>query len=334
MKIWAAGSNGVDNANLNSTFPVDAIVDAAVGTASGAIYPTLTAALAAGHRSIYVRTGTYNEAVTIANNYTTIVGEQQVSTSVGGGTGPVFQQTLTVNADFVRLFSLGVAPASGDGIAITTGKGYYSRIYDCAVYAPPGQGFAWGISYDLVFRDCRVYSDQVVGNGFYMAPDTTSSVAHAITLEHCIARNMGGWGFWIEADRTSGAALRFVSLIDCHATACSRAWTSGGFFIGGRDNVDLIGCHAHGCGNSGSAISSSGFRFGFPGTSSPSIFTRAIGCEASECYGIGFNLDSATPRVSLLGCRARGNTTDFVNATSCPGYASGTPAAPFLNLAG
>lgn len=333
MKIWAPGANAVNDANLNATFPCDAVVDAAVGSASGAIYPTLTAALAAGHHSIFVRTGTYNESPSITANYTTIIGEQRVSSGVGVGSGPVFQQTVNLNADFCHLENIGVAPSLGNGFAVVSGRGNYSRIYNCSVYAPPGQGFAWSIAFDLVFRDCRVYSDQVTGNGFFMTSDATTSVVSAVTLEHCVALNLGGWGFIIEADRVTGTAVRQISLIDCSATSCGRAWSSGGFNIGGRDNVNLLGCIARGCGNSGSAITASGFRFVTP-TSSPSIFSRAVGCEAADCYGVGFNFDALTARVGLVGCRARGNTTDYVNAASCPGYAAGTPVAPFLNFAG
>jgi len=110
----------VSVANLNSIGPFDAIVDADAGGNSGHIYTTLSAALSAGHRSIYVKRGVYEEAVTISNDATTIFCEGRMFYSSGMTQGVVMKSTVTIAGKGITIYNMAVDTASsGSGFAIT-----------------------------------------------------------------------------------------------------------------------------------------------------------------------------------------------------------------------
>lgn len=143
-------STELSDASMNNVSDFDAIVDDSFAGNSGSHFTTLTAALAAGAKSVLVKSGTYNEAVTVGSNVR-IVGEAK--SSWGGSSfsgGVIFQQTMTISGTDVVVENIAVDAASLGGFSVSGARvtlrgcqacgcasvgalviGGTARLYDC-----------------------------------------------------------------------------------------------------------------------------------------------------------------------------------------------------------
>lgn len=333
MKIWQA-SDGVGVANLNTAPPFDAVVDAAVGTASGIIYPTIGAALAAGAKSILVRYGAYSENVTVNSNHVRLIGERPPSTA----NVPRILGTLTITGcNYVEVGNLLLYQPAG-GVSIAAGS--HLHVHDVWVYqGTTGQGFslapANGNARWLLER-CFAWGDGASQNGFLMTKAAASAEERDdITLLNCRSFYQGGNGFFIEGDDTElYSGLRTYTLINCVAKYNARAWDAHGFVIGRRPHVTMIGCRSSYQGVAGTTDGACGVYVNV----SDSGATRSARILGGWFYGnrnFGLGLSAASSRVGLYGCHSHGNiTADWNNVSSCPGYAGNGLTAPGTNITG
>jgi hypothetical protein len=112
----------VNAALMNSVMDYDAVVDASLSPSkSGTKYKTIQGAVDAGHRFIFVKSGTYSGAVTVVNDSVTIVGEGQAAWngSAYTATGVRITNIVTVSGDACILENLNVKVNGGSGIIVT-----------------------------------------------------------------------------------------------------------------------------------------------------------------------------------------------------------------------
>jgi len=88
MSLNASVSTPVTHTNLNNAFAFDAQVVSGAAEV-GDIYATLTAALAAGKKSIIVHPGTYTDDITVSGSNVTIIGAGQADWGGAAYTGGV-----------------------------------------------------------------------------------------------------------------------------------------------------------------------------------------------------------------------------------------------------
>ena len=113
-KRWGA-SDAVSQANLNSAFAFDAVVDGG-GSTSGATYDTIDAAIDAGHKSIFVKEGSYvGFTADVAGLH--IVGENQTrwNGTAFEAYGVRITSTIEITTPAVVLENIAVDTASGHG---------------------------------------------------------------------------------------------------------------------------------------------------------------------------------------------------------------------------
>ncbi len=192
MRIYDA-DDGVNAALLNTMMDYDAIVDGSLAANSGTKYTTLQAAVAAGHRYIYVKAGSYNSATTINNSNVTVVGESMAaytpSTEAFTSTyGPVFTRVITITGSNVVLENLSVKTSSGNGIIV---YGDDVTLANCQVCGTPSTALTSG----MYAKNTRVWGGNYSDNtytGFNVGTGCSAIIVGAMFSRNNIGIYNGG----------------------------------------------------------------------------------------------------------------------------------------------
>ena len=323
-------------ASFNALHAWDAVVDASAGAASGSIYPTITAALAAGAKSILVRSGTYNESVIINSNYVRLVGERPPTTA----TACARINGSVILAGGVSYCEVGNLCVSGSSLGVVVGSCSHIYIHDVlAQLQTAGNGFLLALgngNTKILLERCLAWGDGLTTNGGFVVTAAGAAATEwlDITFRDCWAYYQGGPGFSIEAEDTGlYTGLRTYVLENCTARHCARATAGHGFQIGRRPFVVLSHCRGFSNGVAGVTDSACGLQINVNDTTN----TRTVRVSDGWFYNnraTGVNLSAASSRVILLGNHAHSNTANFGLATSSPGYAGNGLTAPGTNISG
>lgn len=251
-KLWQA-SDGVDLANLNSPVTFDARVSASASVAIGTTYPTVTAALAAGKRSIYVEGGTYAAGFSV-DVPDVLIFCAHPPAGAGGYGSATFATTITITTHYVTIVNAhrlgGVSTA---GFRVNHGLAGV-RLIDCASYGVPGVGFylnytagTGAASYDCHLVRCFSHECTGGGDGFYWGD---SDFNYDWFADGCIAVANSRYGFAIGPSSTVpvNATDKLVTLSNCNG------WVnvSSGVTVGPNVSASIIGGRYRG--NSGNGI--------------------------------------------------------------------------------
>lgn len=318
MKRW--NNESVGDANLNATFAPDAVVDSSV-TASGAIYATLQAALAAGHKNILVRPGSgYSGTVTITTAGARIVGSERPvysgSTFTGGA---VFTgSSIEIAADCVTLENIAVNISSGT--AFWTNGYSHASIIGCGVGSGGStcvtlrNGFGWKVENCVLVCD----SSQASGHGILLAAGSATANAYGFQIRDNWIQGFAGNGILAQSTGTSDTAPLRGGLIEGNTVQnCARGW---GYGIGAdaHNSLQIIGNDVFYCGDADT--DASGIRVATLGTSP----TRGVVVMGNKCFentGYGIDLATAQAAVSVAGNMCWGNGVgQYRNCGSSPGY--------------
>ena len=275
MHLWGVDGSEVSVANLNSTLtPFDAIVDGNLGATSGDAYATISAALAAGKRSIVIRPGDYTENVTIDNTCTQLIGLGTGISRTVTNLVVTIEGTLTVtsNAYGCRVSNMIIEPqGSGYGIGHS---GPRDCVYDNIHCYGGSNNHFYLANYDrLLMRNCTSYN---AGDHAFRFVDAVSASCDATNIIGCQARNSYGMGFSVGGE--TGTYVKDVNFIGCLARGCGEVYGYG-FGIGGWNRGSLIGCRAYAC-------DSHGFYFYDPDNSGVNL--TVTGCASTHNGGYGF----------------------------------------------
>lgn len=332
--IWD-GTTPVNAANLNAPIVFDARVSASAvaGSPSGATYATVTEALTAGKKAIYVEPGDYAAGFTIASGNNNVLIFCGVPAGYDGGfQGATFGGQLTVSSSFVHLVNCHVVGSANYGIRVDLGS-YGIRLINCNVYQSALHGFylayqgsATNGSFDCEAHGC-VANDcgGTTYDGFYFG-DYDYSLEWL--LAGCRSFSSGRDGFSVCANGVAAvnATYRIVTLRDC--LAYSNA--VHGLRCGGRASVNVQAGHYRE--NAGAGI--------YLSTQETTLArSQIIGARVRSNVGGGVHLQVASTSQILQGVQAYGNGTNFINCGSCIGnghtiaagaLAASVPTAPYL----
>jgi hypothetical protein len=318
VKTWS-GSDGVNQANLNSTFSPEAIVKQGISD-SGAMYSTIQGALNAGHRSIYIYPGHYDEQVQITNPYTKIVcarpgraGQGTTGSTVSCkrvwiGTADDSLGTSYVTIDGLTTFHVEEATPNNYGWIINGGSSYLHLI-DCGARGHASQGFRIGYnnvrqSLNMTFERCFALENDEDG---FLLHDLEDWEVTATFID-CWSYSNGGDGYDIISGGTATNVMRHAVMLGCRA----RSNAYYGTRIGGYVTCALDDCQMYG--NAG------GVRVNDGSDSYPVALANSH-MRGNSYSGISLSVPSSW--VTINGCSCVSTGTKFLNCGSSPGYVFG-----------
>lgn len=335
-KIWASG-DGVDIANLNSTFAFEARVDGSIAATSGTTFKTIQAALDSGARSIFVVPAIYPEDITIANNNVLLVGGRPQGEDSGfpgvriGSSGGTTGGKILVTGNNVHLVSLTSLKSTATGFVVAAATSGH-RLINCSAYQSAQQGFVLnysagagaGYAYNNEMRGC-VAGDcgGTLYSGFYFQ-DTAGDAATEIEwlLDHCTAFSSGMHGFEIFNGSSGSAAIER----QVHLNACI-GWMNGttpgvggsGVYVGTRAGVTINGGSYRSNKETGIYLSS-------PASAAARSQITGARCRFNTVYGIACQSTTGAEKHVIIGnsCKYNGGGGAGAQLASCStaiGYA-------------
>jgi len=315
MHIFGVDDSSVNAANLNSLLSVyDAVVSASVGTASGDVYPTISSAISAGHRSIAVVPGTYTEDITLSSGNQIIDG---VGPVIEGWTGTkevkiVGQITISSSIAGIELRRLHILPPSGKFAIYHNSAGrdcYYEKIY---AWNGDSNHFEFNTRYaDFTMRDCHSYN---CGANAFRISDNVDAHSTRGTFDNCHAYGATGNGFFIGGNDADTSHYKEFALINCKAFACAESYGHG-FQIGKYFRGVILGCV------SAANVAGSGFYFWDPGTTGYARTVVACVARGNGQYGFARSAagGAAAGDEAYAGCYAVANSAgQWANYVSTP----------------
>lgn len=319
MFRWGIDGSGVGFEELNSSLAAyDAIVDSGIASATGQIYPTVTAALADEARSILVLDGVHSP-FTLSVDGVTIHGLRKPL--ISGGvvtTGPRFTGGITINSKRNRIARLGMNISSG--IALQVNEGRYQIIEECAI-AGADQLNAGGINFNAPAYDTIIRGNEITGvsNGILVQPAASEEVDGVSVLFNWI-HEVGGVGIGImDSAGTDNVNDRNVLVLGNRLKYPAQRYGQG-ILVEAAASAQVIANHVSNAGSVAYNTSGAGIYVQVP-PASP--YLRSI-IEANKVYGsrgYGIASSAATSRVVLNGNFAVGNASgNYSNCGSCPGY--------------
>jgi hypothetical protein len=317
--IWD-GTTGVTAANLNAPVVFDARVSASAvaGSPSGGTYATVTEALTAGRRSIFVEAGDYAAGFTVTQNNVRIEGAVPPGYD-GSFPAVTFGGQITIGANFVTVTNCHVVGSTGYGFRADLGW-HGIRLIDCTAYQSALAGFY--LAYQGT-ATTAAFNCQAIGcvandcggtlyDGFYIGD---YDYALEWLLAGCSSFASGRDGFNVCANGVAAvnAACRIVTLRDCLAYTN----TTHGLRCGGRASVNVQAGHYRENGGAGIYLS----------TQETTLARSQVNsARVRSNVGGGVHLQAASFSQIITGVQAYGNGTNFINCGSCPGHGFTIPA--------
>lgn len=306
MSYYSSASPAND-ATFNSLHGFEAQVIQGVAT-SGTTYGSISTALAAGHRSIYVHEGNYAEAVSITNTRTRIVCARPTAPSAG-----VLVSSLTINADYVHVKGLTVYQGGGNGCTMYGGSSYV-LVEDCSFRECQNHGMQ--LCYNTVqqtinvyIRNCTIYDNGQSGVGDGIAFVEPGDMEVRATIEGCFIYSNDDDG--INALRSSATSVnhREITLLN------NQIWANGlyGFRTGPNSSVHADGNHVSTNGSGGCYISN---------PAAANARSRIIGNRFRSNGAYGVQLAASSDKIVVMGNQSEGHSSsNYYNCGSSPGYA-------------
>lgn len=299
MWRWGVDGSDVSLANLNSTLtPFDCVVDGSA-TASGRRYQTITSALSAGMRSIFVRAGTYTENVTISNNCVRIFGEKRprIASATSLTDGTIITGAISIGTVVqCHISNLGIIGTTGSVLA--HGAGSYNTLEGIVIVGGTGPHFVFSDFDRVICRDCESYGS--LQQGFIFPHATTKSNDRSV-FDNCRVYSAAGESWWLGDNTDPSANFKRATFLNCGAYNGNTGWGVA-WAIGRRMQGHWIGCTAQ-------ANNGHGFWLANPGATT---YRRSfLGCHALAQTGtaVGFvrETSSFTAADTLVGCVSQGN---------------------------
>lgn len=319
MFIWGVDGLGMSAVELNSGLTVfDAVVDARIGAASGAVYPSIVSALADGKQSILVRDGTY-AGFTVNNSGVHIQAVRKPMVSSGDITAGVkITGLITVNEPGCTLLGLGVSAGTGGGIILNNSV---DQVVDLCAVLSTGVNTATGINIkgdverSLVQR-CRIGN---MGNGILVGP-TISQQTRGLRLVGNFIEDCSGYGIGVfDYDGSDLVHYRNTEVEGNYILRAADEWGSG-ILVEAATGARVIGNFVQSCGSPSDNPSGHGIYVQAP----PAIPNVRSIVEANHSMfnnGYGLVMSALTSRVAVTGNVSTGNYAgNFANCGSCPGY--------------
>jgi hypothetical protein len=317
MKQW--NGDEVNNANLNSTFGYDAVVDAAMND-DGAIYDSINDAIDAGHRNILVRPGVYTESVAIDQSTVRLTGAR-VPYSPGAEDitgGAIIHGQLDISSSCVEVSNLAVEDHSSYGVHVDRNASHVI-LRNCISNDNAGAAFVIEATNNVYLERCFAGWNAA---GFYTRVDPDNDADHmsGITMYGCWAYYNLGSGFQIQANTQATHPQVVCSLFGCTARSNGRTATAAGIYLDNQNNTgwtQVIGCFSGWNGDSGYPS------YGIRVTRANGTNVRAVIADnmVAGNYGAGIALDTASAKVILNGNVSRANSGgNYQNCASSPGY--------------
>jgi hypothetical protein len=307
MHFWNSTppANEVSLANLNSTLVAfDALVDQSAA-ASGDVYTSVTAAIAAGHKSIFVRAGGYSTGFTVSAPGTFIFGERRPEIQGSGSSpanGTYFNGPITIGAAAhgTTIANLGVSCQSGDEKGVVVGAAddvVLSGITVAGDSGTNGYHFHFTDWNRLTAIDCISMGSGSAGYAFANATTQHNTGARFIG---CRAWYADGPGFSLGTSSDTSTYIKRVTFTGCEANNAGQAWGNG-WEIGPKMSGTWDGCLAVQTGSGGH-----GFYLYNPATTA--IVRSFAGCMGISNAGYGFARPASyTGTYAFGGCIAFGN---------------------------
>ena len=308
MYLWGVDGSETSIANFNSTLtPFDAIVDNNLGATSGDAYASITAALAAGKKTIAVRPGLYTDSPSISDSYVRIYGLGTGISSFATSSCVRIQGTVTVtNAAYgVQISNMIIEPQSSSYALSHSGQ--RDCVYDnIHCYEGGNNHFQFTLYDRLLVRNC---TSRNAGDHAFRFADAVAQICTKTVLVGCMAYYSYGDGF-SGGGATTGDA-KGVTMLGCVAHNCGTGYGYG-FRIGGRHRGSLVGCEA---------LSNVSHGFYYDDPASAYVEFTTTGCRARNNGGYGF----ARPGTFSGAGHAIAGCSSILNSSG--GYANwgGTP---------
>lgn len=312
MKIWAPGTNQVNDENLNQAFAPAAIVDSSVSTATGAIYPDVSAAVAAGHKSIQVNPGTYS-GFTLSTDGIRVFCPSKVmlsgNTIIGGA---IFSSAITMNSKYCEIENLGVQGVTSTGIKVSKDQ---NDLKGCWAAQCDGIGILLESSWAINVSRCGSVENYI---GIRVLPGGAGDNMLAAYLEKNWITSNDTMGIHISEYGSDTTGWRNVNVERNWIYGNAVASASAGIQVDAGAGAMIVGNDVSGNGQSG--IQSHGIRVHTPNTTN-SVSTEVRGNFCTGNYGAGISIGTESDDVVVVGNRSRANALgNYQNCTNCPGY--------------
>lgn len=295
--VTGATPMGIDL--YNGLFCPEARVSATVATATGRTYPTITAALAAGHRSIWVEAGVYNESPVIALEGTHIRGARGTY-YYAANYGAVVTGQITVSESSVTIEDLSSANSTGYGFRLDANKNFINLVR-CGVYNSAYHGIMVGYGADnsmigVKIRDCVIY--EALNDGIHIADTASTYSLDDILIDGCWIYRSAWYGIRVCYSGVTNTAQRMVKIANNTIRSCGLTSTYHGIVVGPYATAMITGNHIYSSG-------ASGVRMETPiGTNARS---NVSGNQIHSNAQYGVSLGSPVMTVAVIGNMCRGN---------------------------
>ena len=308
MKNWAA--DPVNPANLNATFGAEALVIAGAAQ-SGAIYPNITDALTAGHRSILVDNGNYAEDVVISNPGVKLVAVRTGHNSTSYGA--TVSGSITIAADSVVVEDITSYGSSTSGFIIRSGSQnvHLNRVLvrqstDHGILIGDTGGGATGANFAVFITKPWIYL--AGGHGIYHYG--------AETDQHSEVQINAPWIY-----SATGTGIRCSAVASPASDRFVRTIINGGV-IRSCGTYGIYSSQYNGMGVSGTEIYScqTGVYMQTPYATYPEHGRDSVkGCELRGHSVSGISCQANTDKHVVIGNTLHENTANLVNCDACIG---------------
>jgi parallel beta-helix repeat protein len=286
MALNVGASTALNQANMNSLFAYDAVVDASLSGNSGDKYLTIDNAIDAGAKSILVKEGSYTGftadvegLMIVAENYSAI---SRTSTGVW------ISSTITISANSVALIGLNVDTAANNGIDITTTAADV-LIRDGSISNCPGAG----ISVEAEVISLHIENMRIVGStdaGILLDGGIDTKIIG------CDIHNNTSMGIQV-APATGGSTSVRTVIVGCMV----KSNADGGISVEGGTDTKIIGCSIISNTTDGVTIINT-----YTGDADRTII---IGCDIRSNTAYGVQIAAGSDDTIVDGCVILGNTT-------------------------
>lgn len=327
MHIWGIDGSDVGLDNLNSSIsPWDAVVDARTATTRGRIFPNVTDALNAGHRSIIVRSGSYPGFTVPAGEHVNIEGDRRPIISSGViEDGARFTSQITIDSFGNRLCRLGAVMTGAQSYGLRVTDGRHQIIEQCSVAGVNGASTTnfkmTGPMWHSVVRDCYFNSG---GNGILISATGASDTIRGIKLEGNNISGCAGNGIGLlDFGDADNSHHRDVTLFDNLITSCAKYWGHG-VFVDQFSGAKILANTVMYSGSSDNNNDAHGIYVAAP-PSTPLARSSLSLNRVMYSQGYGIAISEASTRVAVGGNISVNNYGgNYAHCSHCPGYDDGT----------
>lgn len=298
--VTGATPMGIDL--YNGLFCPEARVSAAVATATGRTYPTITAALAAGHRSIWVEAGIYTESPVITQQGVHIRGARSMR-YYEETAGAMVKGQITVSASYVTIEDIGSCNSTGYGFRVDANTNHI-YLLRCGVYNSAFHGIMVGYGSDnsmlnVKIRDCAIY--EAKGDAIHIADLAATFSLDDILIDGCWLYRSTWYGIRVcyTTPTVVTAVQRIVKIANNTIRGCGLSATYHGVMVGPYASAIITGNDIWSSGGAGVRIETP------LGTNARTVVS---GNQLRSNSQSGVNCASSTALVAVIGNWATGNS--------------------------